>query len=61
MSTIQYPQSVTPHVYFNSAERQQLDADDTEAFNAVSMILICILGGGLLLGLFSLLAVMALL
>jgi hypothetical protein len=47
------------HAYFNPAEQQRLDASDTEAFSAVTTILLCIVSAGLLLGVVSVLAIMA--
>jgi hypothetical protein len=45
--------------YFDLAQQQRLDADDTEAFTSVSAILLFIVTGGLLLGAVSVLAIMA--
>jgi hypothetical protein len=47
------------HSYFSTVEQQRLDASDTEAFSAVTTILLCIVSAGLLLGVVSVLAIMA--
>jgi hypothetical protein len=47
------------HSYFSTIEQQRLDASDTEAFSAVTTILLCIVTAGLLLGVVSVLAIMA--
>ena len=45
--------------YFDARQQARLDADDTEAFSAVATILLCIVSAGLVLGVISVLAILA--
>ena len=59
MSVAPVPEQLRTVTYFDVAQQHQLDADDTEAFSAVTGILLFILTGGLLLGIVSVIAIMA--
>ena len=59
MSAVPLPEQMQSVTYFDVAQQRRLDADDTEAFSAVTGILLFILTGGLLLGIVSVIAIMA--